>query len=492
MVAINNIALPTAVVLGLVSQALALPVQATQDIVDSGLLERAIEAEIQERDLEERFSFKKAVKGVANVGKSLLGFRDVADLDEREIEELVQRYYEDSEDLDTRDLEERKFSLGKVFKGVARTAGKLLFRDLAERDLEEMSERDIDDLVARYIDDSELDTRDLEERKFSLGKVFKGVARTAGKLLFRDLAERDLEEMSERDFEELVARYAEDAELDARDYDAELDERDLEERFFLTKAIGKVAKTAGKLLFRDLAERDIDEMSERDVDDLVARYFDEEDLEIRDFDDELEERDLEERKFSLGKVFKGVARTAGKLLFRDLAERDLDELSERDIEEIFTRYAEDADLEAREFDEEMEERDFDEEMEERDIDELDERDLEERFFLTKAIGKVAKTAGKLLFRDLSERDIDSLDERDVEELVTRAFDESTELETRDFDDLIEERDLEERKFSLGKVFKGVARTAGKLLFRDLAEEELSERDIEDIVTRAFEEYDDLE
>ncbi|CAG9941776.1 unnamed protein product [Clonostachys rosea f. rosea IK726] len=491
MVAINNIALPTAVVLGLVSQALALPVQATQDIVDSGLLERAIEAEIQERDLEERFSFKKAVKGVANVGKSLLGFRDVADLDEREIEELVQRYYED-EELDTRDLEERKFSIGKIFKGVAKTAGKILFRDLAERDLEEMSERDIDDLVARYIDDSELDTRDLEERKFSIGKIFKGVAKTAGKILFRDLAERDLEEMSERDIDELVARYAEDAELDARDYEEELDERDLEERFFLTKAIGKVAKTAGKLLFRDLAERDIDEMSERDVDDLVARYFDEEDLEIRDFDDELEERDLEERKFSIGKIFKGVAKTAGKILFRDLAERDLDELSERDIEEIFTRYAEDADLEAREFDEEMEERDFDEEMEERDIDELDERDLEERFFLTKAIGKVAKTAGKLLFRDLSERDVDSLDERDIEELVTRAFDESSELETRDFDDMIDERDLEERKFSIGKIFKGVAKTAGKILFRDLGEEELSERDIEDIVTRAFEEYDDLE
>ncbi|CAI6075148.1 unnamed protein product [Clonostachys chloroleuca] len=489
MVAVNNIALPTAVVLGLVSQALALPVQATQDIVDSGLLERAIEAEIQERDLEERFSFKKAVKGVANVGKSLLGFRDVADLDEREIEELVQRYYEDSEELDTRDLEERKFSLGKVFKGVAKTAGKLLFRDLAERDLEEMSERDIDDLVARYIDDSELDTRDLEERKFSLGKVFKGVAKTAGKLLFRDLAERDLEEMSERDFEELVARYAEDAELEARDYDAELDERDLEERF-LGKIVGKVAKTAGRLLFRDLAERDIDEMSERDVDDLVARYLDEEDLEIRDFDDELEERDLEERKFSLGKVFKGVAKTAGKLLFRDLAERDLDELSERDIEDIFTRYAEDADLEAREFDEEMEERDFDD-MEERDIDELEERDLEERF-LGKIVGKVAKTAGRLLFRDLAERDVDSLDERDIEELVTRAFDESSELETREFDDVIEERDLEERKFSIGKVFKGVAKTAGRILFRDLGEEELSERDIEDIVTRAFEEYDDLE
>ncbi|CAH0055714.1 unnamed protein product [Clonostachys solani] len=491
MVAINNIALPTAVVLGLVSQALALPVQATQDIVDSGLLERAIEAEIQERDLEERkFSIGKVFKGAASVGKSLLGFRDVAELDEREIEELVQRYYDDSE-LDARDLEERKFSIGKIFKGVAKTAGKILFRDLAERDLEEMSERDIDELVARYIDDSELDTRDLEERKFSIGKIFKGVAKTAGKLLFRDLAERDLEEMSERDIDELVARYAEDAELDARDYEEELEERDLEERFFLTKAIGKVAKTAGKLLFRDLAERDIDEMSERDVDELVARYFDEEDLEIRDFDDELEERDLEERKFSIGKIFKGVAKTAGKILFRDLAERDLDELSERDIEEIFTRYAEDADLEAREFDEEMEERDFDD-MEERDIEEIDERDLEERFFLTKAIGKVAKTAGKLLFRDLSERDVDELDERDIEELVTRAFEESSDLETRDFDDMIEERDLEERKFSIGKIFKGVAKTAGKILFRDLGDEELSERDIEDIVTRAFEEYDDLE
>ncbi|KAK7210970.1 hypothetical protein V2G26_018148 [Clonostachys chloroleuca] len=283
MVAVNNIALPTAVVLGLVSQALALPVQATQDIVDSGLLERAIEAEIQERDLEERFSFKKAVKGVANVGKSLLGFRDVADLDEREIEELVQRYYEDSE---------------------------------------------------------ELDTRDLEERKFSLGKVFKGVAKTAGRILFRDLAERDLEEMSERDFEELVARYAEDAELEARDYDAELDERDLEERF-LGKIVGKVAKTAGRLLFRDLAERDVDSLDERDIEELVTRAFDESsELETREFDDVIEERDLEERKFSIGKVFKGVAKTAGRILFRDLGE---EELSERDIEDIVTRAFEEYD-----------------------------------------------------------------------------------------------------------------------------------------------------
>ncbi|CAG9976937.1 unnamed protein product [Clonostachys byssicola] len=378
MVAINNIALPTAVVLGLVSQAMALPVQATQDIVESGLLERAIEAELDTRDLEERFSIGKAFKKVAGVGKSLLGFRDLAELDEREIEELVARYYDDSE-LDTRDLEERKFSIGKVFKKVAGTAAKILFRDLSERDIDELDERDIDELVTRAFDESsefQLETRDIDE----------------------------------------------------------LDERDLEERLFIGKMIRKGLGVAKHILSRDLSERDLESLDERDLEELVARALDEE-LEERDFDEELEERD---------------------------------------------------------FDEELEERDFDDELEERDFDELDERDLEERFSIGKAFKKVAGTAAKILFRDLSERDIDSLDERDVEELVTRAFDESSELETRDFDDMLDERDLEERKFSIGKVFKKVAGTAAKILFRDLGEEELSERDIEDIVARSFEEHDDLE
>ncbi|CAH0046218.1 unnamed protein product [Clonostachys solani] len=372
-----------------------------------------------------------------------------------------------------RDLEERKITAKGVAKGVGKVAKgalKLLFRDLEERDVDELEERDLEELIARYYDEEELVARDLEERKISAKGVAKGIGRVAKgalNILLRDIEERDIDELEERDLEELVERYFDEEELTARYYDeTELDERDLEERKItakgVAKGVGKVAKGALKLFFRDLEEieeRDFEELDERDL-------------------EELEERDLEERKITAKGVAKGVGKVAKgalKLFFRDLDqldERDLEELDERDIEELAARYFDDSDIE--------------------------ERDLEERKVtakgVAKGIGKVAKGALKLLFRDLSEREVEDLDQRDIDELVARHFDEE-ELVARFFDETeLEERDLEERKVSAKGVAKGigkVAKGALKLLFRDVEErdleDELAERDMGDLVTRYFDE-----
>ncbi|CAI6014373.1 unnamed protein product [Clonostachys chloroleuca] len=436
--------------------------------------------EHKERDLEERkITAKGVAKGVGKVAKGALRLlfrdleaRDVDELSERDLEELIARYY-DEEELAARDLEERKITAKGVAKGVGKVAKgalRLLFRDVEARDVDELSERDLEELIARYYDEAEeLAARDLEERKISAKGVAKGigkVAKGALNLLLRDIEERDIDELEERDLEELVERYFDEEELTARYFDeTELDERDLEERKItakgVAKGVGKVAKGALKLFFRDLEEieeRDFEELSERDLDELEERdleerkitakgvakgvgkvakgalklffrdldalderdleEFDERDIEelaARYFDDsDIEERDLEERKITAKGVAKGVGKVAKgalKLLFRDLSERE--DLDERDIDELFARHFDEEELAARFFDET----------------EIDERDLEERKItakgVAKGVGKVAKGALRLLFRDVEERDFeDGLAERDMSDLVTRYFDDS--------------------------------------------------------------------
>uniref|UniRef100_A0A0B7K310 Uncharacterized protein n=1 Tax=Bionectria ochroleuca TaxID=29856 RepID=A0A0B7K310_BIOOC len=116
----------------------------------------------------------------------------------------------------------------------------------------------------------------------------------------------------------------------------------------------------------DLEARDFDDFEERDLEDLEERDFYFEDMEERDYDDELEERDF---------------------YFDDMEERDYDEeLEERDFEE---------ELEERDFEEELEERD--EQIEERE-EQVEERDSEQ----------------------VEERDTDKVEERDAETVEERA------------------------------------------------------------------------
>ncbi|CAH0027710.1 unnamed protein product [Clonostachys rhizophaga] len=223
---------------------------------------------------------------------------------------------------------------------------------------------DIEELMLRDIDDGEmLETRelasDLDHLLFQLRD-----------LEIRNGVEHDDPTMSTRGWVRSVFGDG----LEEREIDTIVDTmvhlRDLESR---QSSPVLSSENWARDYVEDLEARDFDDFEERDLEDLEERDFYFEDMEERDYDDELEERDF---------------------YFDDLEERDYDE-----------------ELEERDFEEELEERDFEEELEERD-EEIEERDeqIEER----------EEQVEERDAEQVEERDTDKVEERDAETVEERA------------------------------------------------------------------------
>lgn len=205
MVAIKNLSITSAVVLGLSSQVQAAPIAQSDLATRSGA----------DSDLDVRDPFLGRIIGSVFGGRR--GRRDLEELTERDIE-----------DLETRDPFLGKL-IGSVFGGRR-----------GRRDLEELDERDLDDLDERDLDDLEERDDDLETRDPFLGKLI-------GSVFGGRRGRRDLEELSERGIDELEER---DLDLEARDP-------------FLGKLIGSVfGGRRGRRDLEELVSRDL-ELEER-------------------------------------------------------------------------------------------------------------------------------------------------------------------------------------------------------------------------------------
>ena len=236
--------------------------------------------------------------------------------------------------------------------------------------------------------------------------------------------------------------------------------RDLEER-----GLGSVVKTTAKG-----ASAVVSKIAS------TARKFAprEEDIEAREFEDEILARELEQRGF--GKFIKGAVKGAAKIASNFIREED---------------------LEAREFDEEIEAREIDEELLARELEqrgmggfgkvgsklaggggggrkfrarEVDEellaRELEQRGF-GKFIKGAVKGAAKIASNFIREEDLE-----------VREFDE--EIEAREIDEELLARELEQRGF--GKFLKGAVKGAAKIASNFIREEDLEARDVDEIET----------
>uniref|UniRef100_A0A8H7TNP9 Uncharacterized protein n=1 Tax=Bionectria ochroleuca TaxID=29856 RepID=A0A8H7TNP9_BIOOC len=305
MVAIKNLSITSAVVLGLSVQVQAAPIANSDLATRSGA----------DSDLDVRDPFLGRIVG------SIFGGRK----GRRDLEELTER--------DLADLEARDPFLGRL-------VGSIFGGRKGRRDLEELSKREIDQL----------------EERSSKGRG-SGLARhaisTAGRVgvAWAKNQRRDLAELSERDLDDLEERDLDD--LETRDP-------------FLGRIIGSVfGGRRGRRDLEELSERDIDELEERDLDleardpflgRIIGSVFGGR-RGRRDLEDELFSRDLElEERSSRGRG-SGLARhaisTAGRVGVawaknqrRDLDDeslvaRELENLDERDLEYLYTLYLRD-------------------------------------------------------------------------------------------------------------------------------------------------------
>jgi hypothetical protein len=235
-----------------------------------------------------------------------------APLNVEQVDESFTRSAEDNSDLELRDP---RFSFGRVFRGIGRVA-KTVGRVAAPA--ASLLLRDEEGNI--YVRDLESDL-ELRDPKFSFGRVFRGigrVAKTVGRvaapaasLLLRDedgtvyVRDLDFDELAERDldFDDLTERDFTDGE--------DFDIRDPRFRFGsvirkatgiarkVTGVAGNVANAASSLGFRELEDDELDARDFVDIEDYLER-----DLEDSD--------DLEARKLgSLLKTAVGVARKAG-------------------------------------------------------------------------------------------------------------------------------------------------------------------------------------
>ncbi|CAH0055961.1 unnamed protein product [Clonostachys solani] len=306
MVAIKNLSITSAVVLGLSGQVQAAPMAKSDLATRSGA----------DSDLDVRDPFLGRIIGSVFGGRK--GRRDLEELTERDLDEL-----------ETRDPFLGRI-IGSVFGGRR-----------GRRDLEELSERDIDQLEER------------SPRSRGSGLARHAIS-TAGKVgvAWANNQRRDLEELSERDLDELEERDLDDLDLETRDP-------------FLGRIIGSVfGGRRGRRDLEELSERDIDELEERDLDleardpflgRIIGSVFggrrgrrDLEELVSRDL--ELEERSPRSRGSGLARH---AISTAGKvgvawannqrrdLDSESLVARELENLDERDLEYLYALYLRD-------------------------------------------------------------------------------------------------------------------------------------------------------
>lgn len=261
--------------------------------------------------------------------------------------------------------------------------------------------------------------------------------------------------------------------------------------------LGKIFKKVGGFLGFG---RDLEDLETRDfADDLLEvdarEYEDIMELDAREFSEAVS--DLEARNPFLGKIFKKVGGFLG--FGRDLE----DELEARDLEDELLEAREQLNqVDAREFDEFIGDlearnpflgkifkkvggflgfgREFDDEIDAREFDETV-ADLEAR---NPFLGKIFKKVGGFLGFG---RDLDQLDARDFEDDLLEAREQFGEAEAREFDEFV--GDLEARNPFLGKIFKKVGGFLG--FGRDL-EFETREFDVEELDAREFFDYEDFE
>ncbi|KAG6911318.1 hypothetical protein DXG01_002157 [Tephrocybe rancida] len=265
-------------------------------------------------ELEARFS-------LGGIGRKFGGiFRHAPSVDVSQQQQPTTRDFDEYE-LDARDFDdelEARFGLG----GIGRKLGGI-FRHAPSVDVsqqQQQQQRDFDEyeLDARDFDEYELDARDFDdelEARFSLG----GIGRKLGGI-FRHAPSVDVSQQQQQQQQRDLDEY----ELDARDFDDEL-----EARF----SLGGIGRKLGGI-FHHAPSVDVSQQQQpttRDFFDeyeLDARDFEEYDLEARDFD--LEERGIRNALGALKDTIFGKkpAPAADATYVRDFP----DELDARDFE----------------------------------------------------------------------------------------------------------------------------------------------------------------